>query len=69
MYTAAYQEEHFNKEFGNKTHLADHNIKECNYFSRNHLTPHADFPSVESQELTYYFQNCFPGKQSMNAQV
>lgn len=62
MYTAKYQEEEFAKEFGAEANLADGDTKKCNYFSRNHLTPHADFTSAEEQELTYYFQNCFPGR-------
>lgn len=39
-----------------------------NYFSRCHFTPHADFATPEEQAATYYFHNCYPGKQTMNAQ-
>lgn len=69
LYTAQHQEDEFNKVFGEAAQLADHETKKCNYYSRNHLTPHADFATIANQVLTYFFQNCFPGKQSMNAQV
>lgn len=58
-YNAAKQTERFSEIFGK---ITSENIKEMNYFSRNHLSPHADFPLVSEQNLTYYFQNCVPGK-------
>lgn len=58
-YNAAQQTEMFSKIFGK---ITSENLKEMNYFSRNHLTPHADFPLASEQNLTYYFQNCVPGE-------
>ncbi|XP_031630221.1 uncharacterized protein LOC116345185 isoform X2 [Contarinia nasturtii] len=46
--------------------FTDPDTKKSKYLSRNHLTPRADFTSAKHQALTYYFQNCFPGMQSMN---
>lgn len=59
-YTATKQTQRFTEIFG--PGVTNENIKEMNYFSRNHLTPHADFPLASEQALTYYFQNCVPGK-------
>lgn len=58
-YNAAKQTERFSEIFGK---ITSENLKEMNYFSRNHLTPHADFPLASEQNLTYYFQNCVPGE-------
>lgn len=62
MYNMEKQTEKFNERFGKDKKITESNIKKCNYFSRNHLTPHADFAKVSEQELTYYFQNCVPGE-------
>lgn len=59
-YNAAKQTERFTEIFGKG--ITSEDLKEMNYFSRNHLTPHADFPLASEQELTYYYQNCVPGK-------
>lgn len=66
-YNAAKQTQRFAEIFG--PGVTSEELKERNYFSRNHLTPHADFPLSSQQALTYYFQNCVPGKQSMNQGV
>ncbi|XP_055310967.1 uncharacterized protein LOC129573861 [Sitodiplosis mosellana] len=65
LYSAENQTEAFNAVFIPFTN-ADY--KMGIYLSRNHLTPHADFMQVKDQKLTYFFQNCFPGMQSMNGQ-
>lgn len=65
MYNMEKQTEKFNERFGKDKKITESNIKKCNYFSRNHLTPHADFAKVSEQELTYYFQNCVPGEYSV----
>lgn len=59
-YNAVKQTDRFTDIFG--TGITSGDLKEMNYFSRNHLTPHADFPLASEQELTYYYQNCVPGK-------
>lgn len=59
-YNAMNQADRFFELFGRD--ITSDNLKEMNYFSRNHLTPHADFPLTSEQVLTYFFQNCVPGK-------
>lgn len=59
-YNTAKQTHRFFEIFGDG--VTNEDLRELNYFSRNHLTPHADFPLASEQALTYYFQNCVPGK-------
>lgn len=58
LYTVESQINAFNEKF---IPFIDPETKLNKYFSRNHLTPHADFVSIKEQALTYYFHNCFPG--------
>lgn len=68
-YKAKDQTQNLMERFGKESTIAEEDLRKMNYFSRNHLTPHADFPKKSQQELTYFFQNCVPGKQSMNQGV
>ncbi|XP_031636652.1 uncharacterized protein LOC116349388 [Contarinia nasturtii] len=63
LYHAGNQTQAFNEKF---IPFTDPETRKNKYFSRNHLTPHADFALIKHQTLTYYFHNCFPGMQSMN---
>lgn len=58
LYTAESQTALFNELFIPFT-IGNHTKNK--YFSRNHLTPHADFKEVKHRDLTYFFHNCFPG--------
>ncbi|XP_031625428.1 uncharacterized protein LOC116342078 [Contarinia nasturtii] len=64
-YNSNSQSNIFDGIFGNGV-ITNSDIKLTQYFSRNHLVPHADFPSAEFKKLTYYFHNSFPGYQSIN---
>lgn len=68
-YKAKEQTQNLQERFGKESTIVEEDLRKMNYFSRNHLTPHADFPKKSQQELTYFFQNCVPGKQSMNQGV
>lgn len=61
-YNAAKQTHKFLERFGKGMNISEEDLRKMNYFSRNHLTPHADFPLASEQELTYFFQNCVPGE-------
>lgn len=65
-YNAAKQTHKLLERFGKGMNITEEDLRKMNYFSRNHLTPHADFPLAAEQELTYFFQNCVPGNKKMH---
>lgn len=64
-YNAVKQTHKFAETFGSGV-VTSEDLGKMNYFSRNHLTPHADFALASGQALTYYFHNCVPGERYLH---
>lgn len=60
LYNFKNQLEVFEPIFGKDVIINSNRILDV-FFSRNHLTPKADFTSAESKKLTYNYHNTFPG--------